>query len=97
MAKVKKHRTKKPTKCQCLKGWICEDHPSQPWGHRGCEAAGELHKNPEYDKDPDSIFLSVYSREEETASKNVTRHLRFEKPGAPLPERAPEYAAPKRI
>jgi hypothetical protein len=38
----KKTRTKKPTKCPCLNGWVCKDHPSQPWGHRGCEAAGSF-------------------------------------------------------
>jgi hypothetical protein len=52
----------RPTKCACLKGWICEDHPNKPWGHRGCGAAGELCKNPNCDKDPDSIFLSVHCR-----------------------------------
>jgi hypothetical protein len=56
-AKRKKTRTKKPTKCPCLKGWICEDHPNQPWKHRGCEAAGELCKNSQCDKDPDSVFV----------------------------------------
>jgi hypothetical protein len=30
--KVRKHRPKKPIKCPCLKGWVCEDHPNQPWG-----------------------------------------------------------------
>jgi len=39
---------------------VCEDHPNKPWNHRGCEAAGELCKNPRCDKDPDSIFLSVH-------------------------------------
>ena len=24
---------------RCLDGWICEDHPDQPWGH-GCGGAG---------------------------------------------------------
>src|SRR4030095_1734449 len=61
MAKVRKHRAKKPTKC-CLKGWVCEDHPNQPWNHRGCKAAGELCKNPQCNKDPDSIFLSADCR-----------------------------------
>ena len=60
--KKKKTRAKNLTKCPCLKGWVCEDHPSQPWGHRGCGAAGELCKNPQCDKDPDSIFLSVHCR-----------------------------------
>ena len=59
MTKTKKHRAKKPTKCSCLKGWVCEDHPNQPWGHRGCQAAGELCTNPQCNKDPDSIFLSI--------------------------------------
>src|SRR4029434_722665 len=65
MAKVRKRGAKKPAKCPCLKGWVCEDHPNQPWGHDGCEAAGELCKNPRCDKDPDSIFLSVHCLEEE--------------------------------
>jgi hypothetical protein len=21
--------------CLCNNGWVCEDHPDQPWGHRG--------------------------------------------------------------
>ena len=58
--KVKKHRTKKPTKCPCFKGWVCEDHPNQSWGHKSCGGAGELCRNPQCDKDPDSIFLSVH-------------------------------------
>jgi hypothetical protein len=41
----------------CYWGWVCEDHPNQPWGHRGCGAAGELCKNPRCDKDPDSVFV----------------------------------------
>jgi hypothetical protein len=57
--KDEKSRAKKPTKCSCLNGWVCEDHPNQPWGHRGCQAAGELCTNPQCNKDPDSIFLSV--------------------------------------
>jgi hypothetical protein len=36
MPKVKKHRAKKSTKCPCLKGWVCEDHPNQPWGQGSC-------------------------------------------------------------
>jgi hypothetical protein len=62
MAKAKKHRSKKPTKCPCLKGWVCEDHPNQPWNHRGCGAAGELCKNPRCDKDSDFIFLTINCR-----------------------------------
>jgi hypothetical protein len=34
--------------------------PEQPWQARGCGAAGDLYKNPDCDKDPDSIFLSVH-------------------------------------
>jgi hypothetical protein len=52
----KKTRPIKPTKSPCLNGRMCEDHPNQPWGHRGCGAAGELCKNPKCDKDPGSIF-----------------------------------------
>jgi hypothetical protein len=50
----------KPTTCSCFDGWVCEDHPNQPWGHEGCGAAGELYRNPDCDKDPDSIFLTVH-------------------------------------
>jgi hypothetical protein len=57
--KKKKTRSKKPTKCPCLNGWVCEDHPNKPWNHKGCGAAGELCKNPQCKKDPDSIFLSI--------------------------------------
>ncbi len=32
--KKKKTRTKKQTKCRCYNGWVCEDHPDQPWNHR---------------------------------------------------------------
>jgi hypothetical protein len=31
--------TVKSAICPCNKGWICEDHPDQPWGHDGCGAA----------------------------------------------------------
>jgi hypothetical protein len=55
--KKKKTRIKKQTKCRCYNGWVCEDHPDQPWNHRGCGAAGELCKNPRCDKDPDSVFV----------------------------------------
>ena len=64
-AKKQKTRTKNPTKCPCLKGWVCEDHPNQPWNHRGCGAAGELCKNPQCDKDPDSVFCIGTAPEEE--------------------------------
>jgi hypothetical protein len=40
MAKVRKHRLKKATKCACLKGWICEDHPNKPWGIKVAELPG---------------------------------------------------------
>jgi hypothetical protein len=48
------------TECSCNNGWVCEEHPDQPWEHDGCGAAGELCKNPECDKDADSIFLTVH-------------------------------------
>src|SRR4029077_19568117 len=77
MEKVKKHRTKKPTKCPCLTGWVCEVHPNQPWNHRGCGAAGELCKNPQCDKDPDFLFLSVGCRvrPNSTGSKAILDQL----------------------
>src|SRR6266481_7453407 len=53
------HLTRPRTKCLCYKGWVCENHPNQPWGHSGCEAAGDLCTNPQCDKDLDSIFLSA--------------------------------------
>ena len=43
--------------------WVCEDHLDQPWGHQGCEAAGELCTNAQCDKDADSIFDSVCDRD----------------------------------
>jgi hypothetical protein len=45
--------------CACNNGWVCEDHPDQPWGHNGWGAAGELCKNPQCDKDTDSIVESL--------------------------------------
>jgi hypothetical protein len=48
-------KAKKPAACWCFYGWVCEDHPNKPWGHKGCEAAGELYLNPQCDKDPDSV------------------------------------------
>src|SRR4029453_1555763 len=56
MAKVK------PAVCSCYRGWVCEDHPDQPWEHDGCGAAGELCKNPNCNKDPDSVFVSIHCR-----------------------------------
>jgi hypothetical protein len=70
---MKRHRAKKPTKCPCLKGWVCEDHPNQPWKHRGCEAAGELCKNPRCNKDPDSIFLTINCRVQPGRRKPAVR------------------------
>jgi hypothetical protein len=64
MAKAKNYRIKKPTECPCLNGWVCEDHPNQPWKHRGCGAAGELCKNPQCDKEPDSVFVLGQPEEE---------------------------------
>ena len=90
MPKAKNHRAKKPTKCPCFKGWVCEDHPNQPWGHKGCEASGELCRNPQCHKDPDSIFLSVHcqvqpGRRKPAVRKTSLKHLtRFEKKGAGL-------------
>ena len=84
--KSKKIRIKKPTTCWCFYGWVCEDHPDQPWGDDGCGAAGELCTNPQCDKDPDSIFLSVQcsgtARKKKTASQknSVTKWVRFTQP-----------------
>jgi hypothetical protein len=45
----------------CNSGWICEDYPDQPWEHDGCEAAGELCKNPQFvvpiSRHPDESML----------------------------------------
>jgi hypothetical protein len=27
----------KPAECPCYDGWICEEHPSQPWGMMAAE------------------------------------------------------------
>jgi hypothetical protein len=62
--KAKNYRIKKPAECPCLNGWVCEDHPNQPWKHRGCGAAGELCKNPQCDKEPDSVFVLGQPEEE---------------------------------
>jgi hypothetical protein len=55
-------RLESQTECPCYKGWVCEDHPGQPWSHDDCVAAGELCTNPQCDKDADSIFLTVHCR-----------------------------------
>jgi hypothetical protein len=65
MAAKKKKTTKKRTKCRCFYGWVCEIHPNQPWKHGSCEAAGDLCKNPQCDKDPDSAFIYWDSPAEE--------------------------------
>jgi hypothetical protein len=26
-------------RCPCYKGWVCEDHPDQAWGHSGCRGS----------------------------------------------------------
>jgi hypothetical protein len=41
-----KRKNKEP-KCGCFYGWVCEDHPDKPWGHKGCGAAADLCKNPQ--------------------------------------------------
>ena len=41
-----KRKNKEP-KCWCFYGWICEDHPDKPWGHKECGAAADLCKNPQ--------------------------------------------------
>ena len=48
------------TVCLCISGWICEDHPDQPYGHEGCGAAGELCTNPECDK-MQILFLNLFA------------------------------------
>src|SRR5262245_21487389 len=35
-------------------------HADKPWGHKGCSAAEDLCKNPQCNKDPDFLFLSVH-------------------------------------
>jgi hypothetical protein len=42
--KGEKYRAKKRTKRPCLKGWICEDHPNQPWGIEVAELRGSFAK-----------------------------------------------------
>jgi hypothetical protein len=50
-----------------------KDHPNKPWGHKGCEAAGKLCKNPQCDKDEDSIFLTVQRRVQPGRRKPAVR------------------------
>jgi hypothetical protein len=52
----------KKTKCWCFYGWVCEEHPDKAWRHDQCVAAGDLCKNPQCKKIPDTIFLSVHYR-----------------------------------
>jgi hypothetical protein len=33
--------------CSCAEGWVCEDHPDQPYEHDGCVGAGMLCQNPD--------------------------------------------------
>src|SRR6266481_6768015 len=56
---ARRKKTRPRTKCRCYNGWVCANHPNQPWGHSSCEAAGDLCTNPRCDKDLDSIFLSA--------------------------------------
>jgi hypothetical protein len=39
--KTKRNRTRL-IECFCNSGWVCEDHPGQPWNHEGCGGAGDL-------------------------------------------------------
>src|SRR5262245_47334799 len=41
-----KRKNKEP-KCWCFYGWVCENHPNQPWAHKGCGAAADPCKNPQ--------------------------------------------------
>jgi len=38
-------------KCSCNHGWVCAEHPDQPWEHDDRGAAGELCENPNCTKD----------------------------------------------
>jgi hypothetical protein len=49
------------TDCPCNHGWMCEEHPDKPWEHDDCGGAGELCKNSDFSKNPDSIFALKYS------------------------------------
>jgi len=73
MARTK--RAESQAECLYYKGWVCEDHPDQPWGHDGCGAAGELCTNPECDKDADSIFLTIQCRVQPEEENRPIRKL----------------------
>jgi hypothetical protein len=34
-------------RCACADGWVCEEHPHEPWQHDGCGGAAMLCQNPE--------------------------------------------------
>jgi hypothetical protein len=34
---------------KCLDGWICEEHPDQPWPHDSCAGSGVPCENPACD------------------------------------------------
>ena len=33
--------------CHCAEGWICEEHPEQPWPHDDCAGPGTQCDNPD--------------------------------------------------
>jgi hypothetical protein len=56
-----KRKNKEP-KCWCFYGWVCEDHPDKPWGHKGCGAAADLCKNPQCVKIRTPFFYPSIAR-----------------------------------
>ena len=36
-----------PQTCHCEQGWICEEHPDQPYPHDSCSGPGTQCDNPE--------------------------------------------------
>jgi hypothetical protein len=77
MPKLRKHRTKKPTKCPCLKGWACEDHPKNLGIIEVVGLRASLCRNPNCRKDPDSIFLSVDCEVQPGRRKPAVREISF--------------------
>jgi len=56
-------------RCICNHGWVCEDHPDQPWDHDDCGAPRAVQKTPDCNKNPDLIFALVYRSRTTKAAK----------------------------
>ena len=68
--------------CHCASGWICEQHPDQPWPHADCDGPGMQCRNPEcpWWQGPEPAALSTAAWNEVYATtRDDTDELPFER------------------